>query len=436
MAKGSATTERSVVIVSPHFPPATVAGVHRARHLAKHLPVFGWRPIVVRAREADYAESIDPALGSLVPASVQQVRTPALPLGLTRSLGVGDIGIRTFPYLSATLDRIIAQERPSAIFITGFPFYPMLLAPRLKRRYGLPVVLDFQDPWVSAYGAERPALSKARMAHRLAVFLEPKAVRAASFITSVSETQNAQMAMRYPWLDATRMAAIPIGGDPDDFDALRGAWLRDPQARLAEGHINLSYVGAFLPRSGPLAQVLFAALADLRREQPALAARLRLNFVGSSNQPDDRSTFQVRPLAAQAGVDDLVREVPQRVPFLEALNLLATSQGLLLIGSDEPHYTASKIYPALMSKTPFLSLFNDNSSAHRILSAAGGGVSLSFDDADSLAALRGPLKDALLTLATKPKSLGLSDPSAYAAYTAQAVAGQFAAIFDRLADHD
>lgn len=436
MAKGSATTERSVVIVSPHFPPATAAGVHRARHLAKHLPAFGWRPVVVRAREADYAESIDPALGSMVPASVRQVRIPALPLAMTRSLGVGDIGIRTYPYLSATLDGIIARERPSAIFITGFPFYPMLVAPRLRRRHGLPVVLDFQDPWVSAHGADQSALSKARMAHRLAVFLEPKAVRAASFVTSVSDTQNAQMARRYPWLDAKRMAAIPIGGDPEDFDALRGASLRDPQVRLDEAQVNLSYVGAFLPRAGPLAQVLFAALADLRDGQPVLAARLRLNFVGTSNQPDDRSTFQVRPLAAQAGVDDLVREVPQRVPFLEALSLLATSQGLLLIGSDEPHYTASKIYPALMSKTPFLSLFHDNSSAHRILTAAGGGVSLSFEDAASLAALRGSLKDALLTLATKPKSLGRSDPDTYAAYTAHAVAGQFAAIFNRLADHD
>ncbi len=37
----------NVVIVSPYFPPSSLAGVHRARHLAKHLPSFGWHPIVV-----------------------------------------------------------------------------------------------------------------------------------------------------------------------------------------------------------------------------------------------------------------------------------------------------------------------------------------------------------------------------------------------------
>ena len=31
---------RSVVLISPHFPPSTLAGVHRARHMAKHLPAF------------------------------------------------------------------------------------------------------------------------------------------------------------------------------------------------------------------------------------------------------------------------------------------------------------------------------------------------------------------------------------------------------------
>src|SRR5262249_15126890 len=133
--------------------------------------------------------------------------------------------------------------------ITGAPFYPMLLTPEIKRRFGVPVVLDFQDPWVSAWGSARPMLSKAGLSHALATWLEPRAVRSAAFVTSVSDTQNAEMLARYPLLDARRVAGIPIGGDRDDFEALRAAPPADAEDELEPGKIHLSYVGTFLPRS-------------------------------------------------------------------------------------------------------------------------------------------------------------------------------------------
>jgi hypothetical protein len=420
---------KNLLLVSPHFPPSTLAGVHRARHLAKHLPAHGWRPVVIRVDESCYPERPDPALAALVPESAEQVRAGAVPARLARLAGVGDIGLRGyFPIKRAIA---AATSRPDAVLITGSPYYPMLLAGWIKQRLAVPVVLDFQDPWVSAHGAARPMWSKGWAAHRLAVALEPRAVRHADFITSVSETQNDQMAERYPWLDRSRMAAIPIGGDPDDFNALRADPPADPQVRLEPGRINLSYVGTFLPRAGPLVRALLAAIRSLKRSHPELAARLRLHFVGTSNQPNVRDLYRIRPIAEEAGVADLVAETPQRVPFMEALHLLASSHGLLLIGSDEPHYTASKIYPALMSGRPWLSIFHRASSAHAILSAAGGGQSFSFETPQELEALAAPLADALKTLALHPERFGKADPNVYSAYTARSVACEFARVFER-----
>lgn len=427
----SSCPSRTVAIISPHFPPATLAGVHRARHLAKHLPTFGWKPIVVRVHEAHYTEVLDPALASLVPADIRQIRTSALPARLLRKIGIGDVGLRGYAAMAATLRELAGQERLDAVLITGSPFYPMLMAGMVARRLGLPVILDFQDPWVSREGALRPRWSKGRMAHRLAVALEPRAVRHARFITSVSERQNEAMAQRYPWLDLSRMAAIPIGGDPADFEALRANPPQNPQVRLDPGRINLSYVGTFLPRAGPLVGSLFAGLRLLRERQPALAQRIRLNFVGTSNQPSGEGSHRVTPLAAAERVADLVRETPQRVPFLEALGLLANSHGLLMIGSDEPHYTASKIYPNLMAGRPFISLFHAASSAHDILRAAGGGRAFAFSEPDELSSLVPALATALEDLATRPESFGSADPAVYEPYTARNVAGRFAAVFER-----
>lgn len=422
------TATKTTIIVSPHFPPSTLAGVHRARHLARHLPAAGWRPVVITVHERYHAERLDPALAALLPADLAVEKVDALPVRLMRRFGIGDIGIRGYGWLRAALLRAIARERPAVVFITGAPFLPMLLAGEVRRR-GVPVVLDFQDPWVSAWGAQQPLHTKAGIAHRLATWLEPIAVRSASAITSVSDTQNAEMAARYPWLARERMFAVPIGGDPEDFDALRAAG-GESGIQVERNCLAFSYVGTFMPRSGPLFRALFGAVASLRQSDAALAARLRFEFVGTSNQPDDTKTHRVMPLAVACGVADLVREIPQRIPYLEALGVLARSHALLLIGSDEPHYTASKIYPALMSGRPYLSLFHRASSAHAVLASAGGGLAFSFGSAAELEALEGPLAGALRRLALSPQSAGRADPSAYASYTAAAVARRFGEVFD------
>ncbi len=425
--------EKRCLIVSPHFPPSTLAGVHRARHLAKHLPAHGWRPTVICVDPRYHVEKLDPELARMVPSSVKIVRTGAIPVSLTRPFGVaGDIGLRGYFHLRAAVAKEMNRIRVDAVLITGSPYYPMLMAGWIKRHWNVPVVLDFQDPWISHVGADEPRWSKADISHRLAVALEPRAVRNAAFITSVSKRQNDEMAARYPWLDRTRMADIPIGGDPEDFEALRAGAKHDQ----AETHcITFSYVGTALPRSGPLLRVLFRSLACLRTHNPDLAARLHFRFVGTSNQPNDATTFRVRPLAESEGVADLVTEEPTRVPFLDALRILATTDVVLMIGSDEPHYTASKIYPALMSGRPFLSIFHQMSSSHEILTRAGSGLTLAFETPDELQALVPAIAEGISRVASNLGAFGKANPATYAPFTACAVAGRFADVFQHAAQH-
>jgi hypothetical protein len=424
--------KRVALILSPYFPPSTLAGVHRARHLAKHLPASGWMPVVVCVDEAHHEERLDLELAALLPAGIEIAKAGAAPAWLTRQIGVGDIGLRAWAHMRRTLFKVIQKRSVGVVLITGAPFYPMLLAPEIKKHFRVPVVLDFQDPWVSSWGALQPVFSKAGISHQLARLLEPRALSNADYVTSVSGTQNAEMAARYPWLDRSRMAAIPIGGDRDDFAGLRLISTEADAYKLEPGFVHLSYVGTFLPRSGPLVRTLFRAFARLRSAEPELAAHLRLNFIGTSNQPNDDASYRVRPIAEETGIAQAVREFPRRIPFLQALKVLAQSNGLLLIGSGEPHYTASKIFPALMSGRPFLSLFHRASSAHGILSTSGGGQALAFENVDELASLEGALGEGLRSLALDPAKFGTANPAAYAPFEAHNIARRFADIFDRL----
>ena len=80
--------------------------MHRARHLAKHLPAYGWRPTVVCVDPHYHIEKLDPELARLVPPSVEIVRAGAIPVCLTRPFGIaGDIGLRGYLHFRAAVQK-------------------------------------------------------------------------------------------------------------------------------------------------------------------------------------------------------------------------------------------------------------------------------------------------------------------------------------------
>jgi glycosyltransferase involved in cell wall biosynthesis len=423
---------RRVLIVSPYFPPSTVAGVHRARHLAKHLPAVGWEPTVLCVDEAYHTERLDPELAELLPTGTDIVKVPALSAARMRCFGIGDIGIRAYPYLSRAIREVVRSRKSDVVMITGSPFYPFLLARRVKRLLKRPVILDFQDPWVSKWGATRPPLTKAWAAHQVAKWLEPIAVNSADFITSVSETQNEEFAMRYPKFPRDRLVAIPIGGDASDYTYLRAHPPAEQEVIMLKDAINISYVGTMLPRSEPLIGAVFSAIAKIATSNEQWVRRLRLNFVGTSNQPSGFGAFTIMPLAEKYGIRNFICEIPQRVPYLQALDLLANSNALILIGSDEPHYTASKIYPALLSGRPILAIFHKASSAYDVLTRSGGARVIGFDNSEELRTMTDMIANALREIALTPQAVGSIDRSVVAGYEASMIAARYAAIFDRL----
>ena len=184
---------RRVLMVSPHFPPDSSAAAHRVRLLAPHLDAAGWTPTVLTLERSAYEGRLDPDLEALVPSSVRVVRATAWRAGVTRLVGLGDLGLRAFTGLRRSCRALLARERFDALFITVYPVYPALLGPGLKSEFRVPFVLDYQDPWVGAWGRSvggGPAGTpdwKSRASRRLGTWLEPKAVNAADAIVAVAQ---------------------------------------------------------------------------------------------------------------------------------------------------------------------------------------------------------------------------------------------------------
>jgi hypothetical protein len=427
-------------MVSPHFPPDSSAGTHRVRLLAPHLERAGWRPTVVTLTPDPRDGRLDPRLAAMVAPSLDVVRCRPWSARWTRPLGFGDLGLRGFSALRRTCIDLLARDRHDAVFITIYPTYPALLGPMLKRRFRVRFVLDYQDPWVGAWGREvgpsangAPDL-RSRASRQLAQILEPIAVKAADAITAVSAGTYEEVLARTP---ATPVcAAIPLGWEEADFARDRTA---NPFFDPADGRVHLCYVGTLLPAGfGTLAALLRAA-ALLRDREPALYARLTLWFIGTSNQARDDAAPRVRPMAHEHGVADVVREIPARIAYLDALAVLRQASGILLLGSRERHYTASKLYPALLAARPMLAIFHEASSVVEILRRAAPPPAariVTYGDGDpDVAPSAESVYAALHAALTQPAcDRAAVDLSAVQDLSAQALAGKLAAVLDQISD--
>jgi len=258
--------DRRLLIISPHFPPDSSAGTHRVRLLAPHLGSYGWTPTVLTVAEQDYEGRIDPELGALVPPSLEVIRTRAMPASMTRRFGIGDLGLRALPGLRRAAWSLHRARPFDALFITIYPTYPAMLGPMFKRRFDVPFILDYQDPWVGAWGSEvgggngGAVDAKSRATRALARHLEPRVLQAADAVTAVS-ARTYQDAFVRTGVASHVAAEIPIGWDAADLDAIARRQSRPLIPN--DGRINICYTGTLLPLGVATLRTVLAAARTL-----------------------------------------------------------------------------------------------------------------------------------------------------------------------------
>jgi hypothetical protein len=430
---------RKALVISPHFPPDSSAATHRVRLLAPYLSAWGWEPTVLTLDPSSYDGGLDPELLRTVPSSLRVVRCRAFPLRLTRRIGIGDLGLRSLLALYREASRLLEAERFDALFITIFPAYTALLGPWLSRRFKVPFVVDYQDPWVGAWGVHVGGGPggrvdfKSRASRRLAEWFEPQVVRAASAITAVSEGTYEPILRRNPDIRPIT-EAIPIGAEPKDFEA-PATEVPNSVFDPADGLVHIVYTGALLPLGLETLRAVFSAAARLRERDVGLFDRLRFHFIGTSNQSSASALERVMPVAREVGLAEIVRERPARMPYSAIVRVQRQASVLLAMGSSEAHYTASKIYPLLLARRPILAVYHEASSVTDVLRSATRPPSIrlvTYDDRERASAKVEPLCDALAALAAAPTwSADDCDMTALAPFLADALAGRLASVLDR-----
>ena len=424
---------RRVLIVSPRFVPSNAADMHRARQALPYLGASGWEPTVLAVRPEEVQAPQDPLLSRTVPADVRVVRTGAVPIRLTRPVGVGNLDARALPFLRAAGSRLMAERRFDLVFFSTTALGVSVLGPLWARRYGVPFVIDLQDPWYSEYyarsGTPPPGgRFKYAVSNAVSKRLEPYVLQRAAGVVSVSPAYPRDLADRYPWFSEERMTVLPFGAPEQDFETLRASPIGNGVFDPGDGARHWVYVGRAGHDMALSLEAFFTALARERAEHPDRLGRVRLHFVGTSYADGDTGEPTVAPIAARCGVADLVEEQPRRIPYFQALQCLLDADALVIPGSDDPGYTASKLYPYVLAEKPLLALFHQESTVVDIVRQSKAGVVVPFASGEAAQAIADRItREWFEHMPTQAQT----DWAAFEPYTARAMTQALAAAFDR-----
>lgn len=352
---------KRVLLIAYHYPPRPEIGSIRPGGLAKHLPQFGWEPIILTPRL--------PA-GSRPPARVieteyrnvlgdwkarfrldagrglhEQLRLPISRVPRTKLLHTKVIdlvkSIIAYPdpmkgWLSFAVEamrELQQSERIDAVLSTAPPVTCHLIGRRAKEILKCPWVADFRELWTQnryyPYGRIRRVVDER---------LETKIVRVADVLVTLSAS--------WAQLLRTKFSNLPVhwitnGFDSEEFPS------EGPELTKA---FSITYTGQLYGgKRDP--SILFKVIADLIKEGVLCRNQVVLRFYGPSEP-------WLPALVQCCGLNDVI-EIRGIVPRDATLRHQQESQLLLLLNWDDPAdagtYTG-KLFEYLGSRRPVIAI--------------------------------------------------------------------------------
>jgi hypothetical protein len=364
-----------VLFVCYHFPPAQVSGALRAARFVRWLPSEIEVEVLTLADPREPAEDRPPA--AAIPDRVRVHTAPERAWG-ARGDRVGDPGreprvlashatrrgveallrhlvwvpdrhVGWIPAARRRAGELVASGRFDVVFCSSPPHSAQLVGRDLKRRFGIPLVADFRDPWTDL---RMPSWRQRRFdtpLHRgLERRMERSVLRAADAVIANTPSNREALLASFPELDPARVHCIPNGYDPGRPRAIARA--REQAVRRTEGggapaRRCLLYTGELYDGS----ERCLEALGLLLARDPSLSGRLELRLVGSLGPAAARVAARLE----RAGILTLA----PRVPWDEVPAELAAADALLYaVPATSAHWIPSKLYDYLVAGRPILAV--------------------------------------------------------------------------------
>jgi glycosyltransferase involved in cell wall biosynthesis len=351
---------RKVLIIAYYFPPMGLSGVQRTVKFAKFLPKYGWKPTVLTVEPTGYYAFDDTLLKEAEEAGVKIVRTLSYDVNrILKKRGIikmppewmrkvlqffGDlffipdtkIGWKT-PAIK-TASNLIDKERFDVMFATAPPQTDFLIGAALKRKYDIPLVVDYRDAWL-----EYPFKYFPTPLHRLwHAHLEKQVLKAADRVIVTHRRVKESILRRNKTLDYNEVIIISQGFDAEDFPLMNA----EKQANPVK--MKITHSGTFYAERNPV--IMLHALANVFRTNPKIRGRIEVHFAGNAREED-------RQLVKRLNLQNAVYFLGY-LPHRKCIQCLVESDVLWFV-LDNDYQTPGKLYEYFGSRKPIIASLVD-----------------------------------------------------------------------------
>ena len=419
---------KRVLIISPYFPPSNAADMQRVRMSLPFFKQYGWDAEVVMVNEQHSDILKDNLLLQSISPDIKIHKVGAFSKNITSKIGLGSLALRSLWYYLKEVNSLLDKTKYDLIYFSTTQFPVTILGNYWKKKFNIPYIIDIQDPWHSDYYKDKPKGEqppKYWFSYRLNKYLEPIAMKQLDGIISVSEGYIYDLKTRYPLIKDIPAVTIPFGAFNHDLSiAVKNEKLFKPI--LQPGFKNIVYIGRGGADMHSALSVAFAAFKSCIQINPDLFRQIRLYFIGTSYAAAGQGKQTILPLAKQFGIEENVIEITDRISYYHTLSILQHADALFIPGSDDPNYTASKIYPYLLTQKTLLALFNSKSPALKVLDEYVAPFAYRYDDDH----VQFKIADFFKTVALGETQIQHYDTDAIKKYSAENMTRQQCLLFD------
>jgi hypothetical protein len=360
---------KHVLIVTYYWPPAGGPGVQRALKFVKYLPEFGYTPIVLTVENnlqlgSDFSLASEIASDLLVfkeripfqpeqsaekKSFVENTNKQRLKRWVRGNILLPDGKIPWYFSCRKLLRHIFSEYKVDCAFITAPPQTSHLIGSFIKKRYGVPTVHDFRDPWTDAFFLKD--FNRGKLAHWLDSKLEKNVLKKADHVVTVSDHLSALLKSKTENIKG--LTTISNGFD----HAIN-------KAAMGEKITTITYTGTIAKSQSPKA--LFQFLAN--------SPRISLRIYGHVH-----SEFEL--MAKSFHVFDQLQIFPP-VSHSEIVKIQLNAECLLLLIPEIEHnelIVTGKIFEYFAANRPILGFGPEKGDAANYLTSSKLGKMFRFD---------------------------------------------------------
>ncbi len=384
---------KKLLIIAYYFLPSQASGVFRTLAFTRYLASTGWevtvltvepgkpwdrqkvtsqlpeRVTVVRARERDLfflwnlikrnqtthiptnRKSADRANP---PASSRSIKTGWLYACKDQITGLLKVPDSQAGWFFPALLKGRSLARPDVIYCSGPPFTCHLVGIFLKRKWDVPLVIDYRDPWEG-----NPfRVSRGGIVEKWDRFLENTVIRSSDHILLNTRPMKKMYARHFPGAKE-KMSVITNGFDPDEFKDIQ------PERSCSEAKLLFVHPGVLYGRRNPLPflRAVHTAVHDNKLTD------IHIQFIGSFEQ------FEGKPLQThirELHLDDHVTLYPP-MDHAKVLSVMKGADLLLLLALGTTLQVPAKLFEYMGIGKPIFAVCEEGSATQEIMNTMGAG---------------------------------------------------------------